>query len=544
MNAAAVAAQDRGWTAARSVAGDRNPWSVVGVVSLATLMVVLDTTIVNVALAHIAGSLSASYEEATWVVTSYLIANAVVIPISGWMADAIGRKRYYMISVALFTSASVLCALSPNLTVLIIMRVLQGIGGGGLAPVEQSMLADTFPPSKRGIAFAAYGLVVVTGPIIGPILGGWITDQYSWHWCFLINLPVGLASLFLVSMFVDEPRAVREHTAKLRAGGLRIDYVGFAFAALLFACLEITIDRGQTDDWFSSPVILVATVVGSLALLGLIPWELMQERPIMNLHLFRQRNFLISSVLLLVVGVVLFGTTQFIPQLLQVVLGYTATTAGLALTAGGVVTIIGMPIVGVLTNRVDVRYLIGFGFLMQVWAFSAMSHFSTGIAFYNAAYVRAIQAAGLPFLFIPVSTVAYVGLRPEENNQASALMNVVRNIGGSIGIATVQIMLSRGQQVHQSQLVYGLSPLNPNYVRALSHLTQTLTGHAAAGTAPAANGPALGMIYREVMQQAAMLSYIGAFRFLMIVAICAMPLIFLMRRGQHGGGGGGGEGAL
>ncbi|HTT05515.1 MAG TPA: DHA2 family efflux MFS transporter permease subunit [Steroidobacteraceae bacterium] len=535
-------AQDRGWTPARSVAGGRNPWSVVGVVSLATLMVVLDTTIVNVALAHIAGSLSASYEEATWVVTSYLIANAVVIPVSGWLADVIGRKRYYMISVALFTASSVLCALSPNLTTLIIMRVLQGVGGGGLAPVEQSMLADTFPPSKRGLAFAAYGLVVVTGPIVGPILGGWITDQYSWHWCFLINLPVGLASLLLVSIFVDEPKPMREQTAKLRAEGLRIDYIGFAFSALLFACLEVTIDRGQTDDWFASPVITVAAIVGALSLLALIPWELMQDRPIMNLHLFRQRNFAISSVLLLVVGVVLFGTTQFIPQLLQEVLGYTATTAGLALTAGGVVTILGMPLVGVLTSRVDVRYLIGFGFLMQVLAFSAMSHFSTEMAFYNAAYVRAIQAAGLPFLFIPVSTVAYVGLRPEENNQASALMNVVRNLGGSIGIATVQIMLSRGQQIHQSQLVDGLSPLNPNYVRALSHLTQALTGHAATGTTAAANAPALGILYRQVQEQAAMLSYLAAFRFLMIVAICAMPLIFLMRKGH--GGAGGGEGAV
>src|SRR6185437_9458174 len=240
-------------------------------------------------------SLSASYDEATWIVTSYLIANAVIIPVSGWLADVIGRKRYYMLSVALFTGSSVLCGLSPNLGFLIVARVVQGIGGGGLAPVEQSMLADTFPPRRRGLAFAAYGLVVVTGPIVGPILGGWITDSFSWHWCFLINVPIGLASLFLVSIFVDEPKALREQTAKLRAGGLRIDYIGFAFAALLFACLEVTIDRGQTDDWFSSPVITVAAIVGALAFLGLIPWELMQERPIMNLHLFRQRNFLLSS---------------------------------------------------------------------------------------------------------------------------------------------------------------------------------------------------------------------------------------------------------
>jgi DHA2 family multidrug resistance protein len=529
-----AAAQDSGWSKARSVAGERNPWSVVGVISLATLMVVLDTTIINVALAHIAGSLSASYEEATWLITSYLIANAMVIPVSGWLADVFGRKRYYMTSVAIFTGASVLCALSPNLPMLIVMRVLQGIGGGGLAPVEQSMLADTFPPSRRGLAFSAYGLVVVTGPIAGPILGGWITDQFSWHWCFLINLPVGIASLVLVSIFVDEPKAVRERTARLWAGGLRIDYVGIAFSALLFASIELTVDRGQPDDWFSSPLITLAAVVGVLALLGLVPWELMQRNPIINLRLFRQQNFAISSLLLLVVGAVLFGTTQFIPQLLQEVLGYTATTAGLALTAGGVVTIIGMPIVGILTSRVDLRLLIGFGFLMQVFAFWSMGHFSTGIAFANAASVRAIQAAGLPFLFIPVSTVAYVGLRPEENNQASALMNVVRNLGGSIGIAAVQIMLARGAQVHQSQLVYGLSPLNPNYARAIGQLTESVTGHAPTLASGPANAPALGLLYRQVQQQAAMLAYVDAFHVLLLITLCAVPLIFLMRASRGG----------
>ena len=526
--------QHQAWTPARSVAGDRNPWSIVGVISLATLMVVLDTTIVNVALAHIAGSLSATYDEATWIVTSYLIANAVIIPVSGWLADVIGRKRYYMLSVALFTGSSILCGLSPNLGFLIVARLVQGIGGGGLAPVEQSMLADTFPPSRRGLAFAAYGLVVVTGPILGPTLGGWITDSFSWHWCFLINVPIGLASLFLVSIFVDEPQAVRERSAQLRHAGLRIDYIGIVLAALLFGCLELTLARGQRYDWFASPMIVVCTIVGILAFLLLIPWELMHSEPIINLNLFRQRNFAIASLLLLVVGVVLFGTTQFIPQLLQEVLGYTATTAGLALTAGGVVTIIGMPIVGVLSSRVDLRYLIGFGMCMQVWAFWAMGHLSTEMAFYNAAFVRAVQAAGLPFLFIPVTTVAYVGLRPEENNQASALMNVVRNLGGSIGIGTVQIMLARNQQIHQSRLVEGLNPLNPNYVEATRQLSQAVTGHAPAASGAAANGPVLGTLYRQAQQQAAMLSYVDVFYLLMIIVACAIPLIFLMRKSQAG----------
>jgi DHA2 family multidrug resistance protein len=518
------------WTPARSVAGDRNPWGIVGIVSLATLMVVLDTTIVNVALAHIAGSLSTSYDQATWVVTSYLIANAVVIPMSGWLADVIGRKRYYMISVALFTGASLLCALAPNLGFLIIVRVLQGIGGGGLTPVEQSMLADTFPPSKRGLAFAAYGLVVVTGPIAGPILGGWITDSFSWHWCFLINLPVGLLSLILVSLFVDEPKALRDRSRQLRERGLRIDYVGLVFAVLLFGCLELMLDRGQRNDWFASPLIIVFAVIGVLSFLALIPWELMQKEPIINLHLFRQRNFAISSVLLLIVGVVLFGTTQFIPQLLQEVLGYTATTAGLALTAGGIVTIVGMPLVGVLSSRVDLRYLIGFGMLMQVWSFWAMAHLSTEMAFYNAALVRALQAAGLPFLFIPVSTVAYVGLRPEENNQASALMNVVRNLGGTIGIGIVQIVLARDEQINQSHLVDALNPLNPNFVSATGRLSQAITGQVSTAAAAVRSAPALGALYRQVQQQAAMLSYVDVFYLLMIITLCSIPLIFLMRR--------------
>jgi DHA2 family multidrug resistance protein len=525
-----AAGKSDGWSPERSVAGGRNPWSIVAVISIATFMVVLDTSVANVALAHIAGSLSASYDEATWVVTSYLVANAVIIPVSGWLADVIGRKRYYMISVGLFTGASLLCGFSPNLGFLIIARVLQGIGGGGLAPVEQSMLADTFPPSKRGLAFAAYGLVVVTAPILGPSLGGWITDNYSWHWVFLINVPVGMLSLVLVSMYVDEPKALRDRSAELRKGGLSIDYVGFAFVALWLGCMEVTLDRGQRDDWFSSPTIIVFAVIATLSFLALIPWEFMRKDPVVNVHLFRNRNFSISCVLFVILGAVLFGTTQFIPQLLQEVLGYTAYTAGLALTAGGVATIVAMPIVGVLSNRVDVRYLIGFGFVMQIIAFWYMGHLSTEMAFGNAAFARLLQAAGLPFLFIPISVVAYVGLRPEENNQASALMNVMRNLGGTIGISTVQTLLARGQQIHQSRLVESLNPLNQNYVQATRTMTQALHG-----LGSGASNAALTRLYRSVQQQAAMLSYVDVFDLLMIVVVAALPLLFLMRKGQASG---------
>ncbi|HEY3777084.1 MAG TPA: DHA2 family efflux MFS transporter permease subunit [Rhizomicrobium sp.] len=530
-----AARAENGWTPDRSVAGDRNPWSIVAVISIATFMVVLDTSVANVALAHIAGNLSASYDEATWVVTSYLVANAVVIPASGWLADVVGRKRYYMISVALFTGASFLCGLAPSLGFLVVARVLQGLGGGGLQTVEQSMLVDTFPPSKRGLAFAAYGLVVVTAPILGPTLGGWITDNFSWHWVFLINVPVGILSLTLVTVFVDEPKALRSRADELRKGGLRIDYVGFAFVALWLGCMEVTLDRGQRDDWFSSPTITVFAIVAALSFLALVPWEFMRKDPIVNVHLFRNRNFVISCLLFVVLGAVLFGTTQFIPQLLQEVLGYTAYDAGLALTAGGVATIVAMPVVGVLSSRVDARYLIGFGFGMQIVAFWYMAHLSMQMSFDNAAFARLLQSVGLPFLFIPISTVAYVGLRPEENNQASALMNVMRNLGGTIGISTVQTLLARGEQIHQSRLVERLNPLDPNYVQATGQMT-----HALSGQGSRASGVVMGNLYRMVQQQATMLSYVDVFYLLMIVAIFTLPLLFLMRKAEttHGAEGG------
>jgi MFS transporter, DHA2 family, multidrug resistance protein len=519
--------QDVGWTPERSVAGDRNPWSIVAVISIATFMVVLDTSIANVSLANIAGGLAVSYEEATWILTSYLVANAVILPASGWLADVLGRKRYYMLSVALFTTSSLACGLAPNLSVLIVARVLQGLGGGGLQTVEQSMLADTFPPSKRGMAFAAYGIVVVVAPILGPTLGGWITDTFSWHWVFLINVPIGIASLSLVSTLVHEPRALREHTAALRAGGIRMDYVGFAFVALALGLMEVTLDRGQQDDWFSSPLITWLAIVSALAFLALIPWEFLQRRPIINVRLFERRNFAIAEALFLALGVVLFGTTQFIPQLLQEVLGYTAETAGLALTAGGVATILVMPLVGVLSNRVDARYLVGFGFAAQAFAFWVMGHLSTQMSFFDAAFVRMLQSVGLPFLFIPLTTVAYVGLRPAENNQASALMNVARNLGGTIGISIVQTLLARGAQRYQSQLVYPLNPGNANYVDALKRLTQSLSGQG-----HGAQQAALGTLYGSVQRQAHMLAYLEVFHVLLWVTLGALPLLFLMRRAR------------
>ncbi|HEY4112615.1 MAG TPA: DHA2 family efflux MFS transporter permease subunit [Rhizomicrobium sp.] len=517
----------QGWTPERSVAGNRSPWSIVGVISIATFMVVLDTSIANVALAHIAGSLSASYDEATWVITSFLIANAIIIPISGWLADVIGRKRYYMMSVALFTIASLVCGLSSSLTMLVIARIVQGIGGGGLTPVEQSMLVDTFPPEKRGAAFAAYGVVVIVGPIFGPTLGGWITDNFSWNWVFLINVPIGILSLILVSIFVDEPEAVRRRSAEMRAGGLKIDIVGFALVALALGCLEVTLDRGQREDWFSSPLISACAAISVVALVIFIPWEWNHDDPIVRIRMYGRRNFAIANVLLLMMGVIIFGSTQFIPQLLQEVLGYTATDAGLALTAGGVATLMVMPLAGFLTGKVDPRILIGTAFTIQVIALWNMSHLNTQMSFHDAAVARMIQSVGLPFLFVPVTNVAYIGLRPDESNQASALMNVSRNLGGTFGISLVQTLLAQRAQIHQAQYVETLNPLNPNYAHGIQQITHALISH---GVPQAqASKMAVGLLYRQLQQQAGMLSYVDAFHILMVVIACALPLILLMQ---------------
>jgi len=530
-------ADTSGWTPERSVAGKRNPWSIVAVISIATFMTVLDTSIANVALDHIAGGLSVSYDEATWVTTSFLVSTAIIIPISGWLADVIGRKRFYMISVALFTVASFLCGIAPNLTCLILARVVQGAAGGGLAPVEQSMLVDTFPPAQRGMAFAAYGLVVIAGPVVGPVIGGLITDNASWHWCFLINVPVGALSLFLVNMFVDEPAALKKTRARLLKNGLKVDVAGFVLVALFLGGLEVTLDRGQREDWFSSPFIIATAVISAVALLFFVPWELTRKDPIVPIGMFGRPNFGIASIFLLITGVILFGTTQFIPQLLQQVMGYTATDAGMALTAGGLATILIMPLSGILSSRVDARWLVGGSFLVQGLALLNMSHLDTQLSFGSAALARMFQSVGLPFLFVPLTNLAYVGLKPGESNQASALMNVARNLGGTIGISTVQTLLAQRSQVHQAQLTETLSPLNPNYVQGLAQ-----SAHALAGVGqPAAqlNMEATAMLYRHLGTQAQMLSYVDVFHVLMVMVFAAIPLLLLLRGGKPAAGAGG-----
>lgn len=524
---------DAGWSSARSAAGRHNPWLIVIVISLATFMEVLDTAIANVSLTHIAGSLAVSPDEATWVLTSYLVSNAVIVPISGWLSDVVGRKRFYMISVFLFTVSSLMCGLAPSLAILIFARIFQGIGGGGLAPSEQSFLADTFPPSKRGMAFAAYGVVVVVAPVLGPSLGGTITDNISWHWIFLINVPVGIISLILVHFLVDEPEALERDRRRKLKGGLKVDGIGFALVALGLGCFEMTMDRGQRDDWFGSSFITTTAIVAAISLVTLVIWELWHRDPIVDLRLFAHRNFTICFAMMLTFGAILFGSTQLIPQMMQQVFGYTATEAGLVITIGGIGALVAMPLTGLLTGRVQTRILLGVAFIVQAYALWNLSGFETGVPFGHAAMARFYQAVALPFLFVPITAQSYAGLEPQQYGQASAILNVARNLGGSIGISSAQALLEQREQFHQSRLVEGLNPLNPVYVDGLGQIGRTISGGPLISDADTSR---LANLYALVEKQAAMLSYIDVFHTLMIIVFIVIPFAILLKptRGQGG----------
>ncbi|HTX25368.1 MAG TPA: DHA2 family efflux MFS transporter permease subunit [Steroidobacteraceae bacterium] len=518
----------RGWTPERSAAGNRNPWVIAAVISIASFMEVLDIAIANVSLQHIAGSVSASYDEATWVLTSYLVSNAIVIPLSSWFADVIGRKNYYMLSVAFFSLASLLCGLAPSLAFLVTARVVQGMAGGGLQPMTQTMLVDSFPPQKRGRALAVFGLTVILAPTIGPVLGGYITDEYTWRWVFFINVPVGILSLLLVQALVDEPQLlIRERKERWRRG-IRLDFSGAALIALGLGFLEITMDRGEREDWFASELIRTTAIVSAVSLIAFVVHECAAREPLLDLKLFKHRNFTVATLVIAVVGVVMFGTTQFLPQLLQQVLGYTAMEAGLALTAGGVGTLIAMGAVGALSGRVQPRYLIGFGLTATILGLWHMTHLNAQISFAEAAWARLWQVIGIPFMFIPLTDAAYVGLPQARTGQATAMMNVMRNLGGSIGISFVQTLLADREQFWQSRFTETLNPLNPNYTRGVDQLRQTFI--ALGQSATHAGSLATGELYAMLQRQASMRAFLDCFWVLALIGVAVFPSLFFLKR--------------
>ena len=502
-----------------------NPWAVALTVTLATFMEVLDTSIANVALPHIAGSLGASQDEATWVLTSYLVASAVVLPISGWLSNRFGRKRFYMTCVAMFTLCSLFCGIAPTLPVLILARILQGLGGGGLAPREQAILADTFPIEKRGQAFAVYGMAVVFAPAIGPTLGGWITDNFNWHWIFFINLPVGLFSLYLSNRMVEDPPhlVARKEASK----HLKVDFMGLGLVALGVGLLEYTLDKGQEKDWFSDIGIRCSFIAAIVLLIWFVFWEWRHPDPIVDIKLLNNRNFGTAVFLQLVLGMVLFGSTVLIPQYLQTLLGYTAERAGMVLSPAGFVLMVMMMVAGRTVGKVDPRLMAAFGYFCTALGVYNLTRLDLTTAYGAATEWRILQMMALPFIFIPISTLNYVGVPPEKSNQISSLSNFARNIGGSAGTALLTTFIARTSQTHQQALGSNVVHESVAYQVYLARMQETLI--AGGMSAAQAMQTAIGQAYRTMQLQASMLSYQNAFVVLSSLLFVLVPLPFLMR---------------
>ncbi len=505
--------------------GTINPWVIAVTVTLATFMEVLDTSIANVALPHISGSLSAGADESTWVLTSYLVSNAIVLPLSGWLSSLVGRKRFYMMCVALFTVSSFLCGLAPSLGVLVLFRILQGAGGGGLQPSEQAILNDTFPLAKRGMAFAVYGIAVVVAPTIGPWLGGWITDNFSWRWIFYINIPVGILSLLLTSVLVSDPPYMKKAKVK---DGFRVDYIGIGLISLGLGSMQIILDKGQREDWLASGLIQVFAVLMVVGLISAIFWELRQDHPVVDLRMLKNRNFAIATTAMFFLGFVLYSSTVLIPQMLQQLLGYTAEMAGLALSPGGAVIMLMMPVAGFLVSRVDTRAMISFGCIVCSVSLFVMAGWNLQLDYRHAVYGRMLQSFGLAFLFIPINVSAFAYVPKELTNMGTGIINLARNIGASVGIATVTTWLERRTQAHTARLVEHANPFSLAYQKMLAGFTATFT--TAGSTGPNAAAKATGMVYGVVQRQAAMLAFLDNYKMLGVVFLMVLPVLLLLKK--------------
>jgi len=510
-----------------AAAPEINPWAIALTVMLATFMEVLDTSVANVALPHIAGNLAATVDESTWVLTSYLVSNAIVLPLAGWFSTLFGRKRFYMICVALFTVSSFLCGFAPSLGWLVVFRILQGIGGGAMQPIAQAVLVESFPRNKQGMAMAVYGMGVVVAPIIGPTLGGWITDNYSWRWIFLINVPIGIVALALSAALLHDPPYLERRSL----GNLRIDYIGIGLIAVGLGFLEVTLDKGQREDWFSSHFIVVSAVLACVCLVAVAIWEWYDPDPVVSLRLLRDRNFSIATAAMFLLGFVLYASTMLLPVLLQTLLGYTAMMSGLVLSPAGLATIVLLPVVGKLISKVQARWLVMFGLAVSAVGLFQMAGFNTQIDFRAAMMARIVQSAGLAFLFVPLNTIAFSYMPKDKVNRATGLINLARNIGGSCGIAMVTTMLERRAQYHQNVLMSHITPYDFAFRETLGGAARAAMAH---GT-PAALAPrqAQAMLYGLVQRESVMMAFVDNFWLLGITFLALIPLMLLVKSTSH-----------
>jgi DHA2 family multidrug resistance protein len=491
-------------------------------------MEVLDTSVANVALPHIGGNLSATPEESTWVLTSYLVSNAIILPATNWLGRYFGRKRFLIACTTIFTVSSILCGAATSLGMLIVARVMQGAGGGALQPIAQSVLLESFPPEKRGSAMAVYGMGIVVAPIIGPTLGGWITDNYSWRWIFYINVPIGILAVLMANAFVEDPPYIKNQ----KPG--RIDYLGFSLMALGLAALQLILDKGQEEDWFHSDMIFYVAIISAVALVGFVIWELWNKDPIVNLRIMANRNFAVGTGLMTVMGIVLYGTIALLPLFLQTLLGYPALQSGMAVSPRGIGAIISMIIIGRLVGRVDSRWLIMFGFALLAYSTYQFSNINLEISISSIVVPSIMSGLAMGFIFVPLTTIAMGTLPNDQIGNASGVFNLMRNTGGSIGIAAMTTILARSVQTHQAALVAHLTPYNDNFQERLRLMTGALGG---AGD-PTALDKAYHGIYGALVKQAMLLSYIDSFRILAFLCVLCIPLTLLFKRVKPKAGGG------
>lgn len=504
-----------------------NPWFIALAVMLATFMEVLDTSIAAVALPYIAGSVSATNDEATWVLTSYLVANAIVLPASSWFALRFGRKRFLVTCIIIFTVASFACGSATNLAMLLLARTIQGAGGGALQPLSQAILLESFPPEKRGMAMAAFALGVVVAPVLGPTLGGYLTDAYSWRWSFYINIPIGVFAVFMISRFVDDPPYIKN----ARPGP--IDGVGLGLLAVGLGALQIILDKGQEDDWFGATWIRWATLILVVCLVAFLIRELRHRQPLVDLRVFRYRNFALGSLLIGLFGAAIYGLITLLPLFYQELLGYTALEAGWAVSPRGIGAILAMPIIGVLTSKIDNRYLIATGFTLFAWSSFRFGDVTLTISQWSFLWVIIISGFASGCCFVPLSTTAMAGIRNEEIGNASGLYNLLRNIGGSIGISIVNTMVARHEQVHRSQLVDRVAPGGKAFQQLLESLQTALQHNNGPFAALAGSlNQAYGLLDNAVNQQARLLAYVDDFRYMALACVLCVPIVFMLKKAK------------